>query len=367
MSRVPHPSAFGNTLDPRAARIGQTAESLHPLAIARAANTALLDHLPYHAVADELDGGDGTAYVFSYAPHPTARFLRVEARIAPDGSDIFTNPTVSLDLEIADELATVVPSTDDRIPTGWVGEVHYAPILYGQQRYDSEGVVVGYLDVDALAVDLTGESWALTVTVATAAGALVSTLEVTEIPRGVVDDEADGGGILPGSFQGGVAIHDGTQDGLVRLHQTSADARVIQQTLIHLAWPQTVTPGDTPLVTGTSWAPVIPLDSATGKHRVKSRPIDALSIAGQATRFRFLYRMSAGTSETAEVRLAGGATGSPWTSATLTYTTDWTWSPWITAAQRTDTETDLLGLEGRLSGPDPVLWVATIDVRTAVG
>jgi hypothetical protein len=127
---------------------------------------------------------------------------------------------------------------------------------------------------------------------------------------------------------------------------------------------------ETPSLSGTSDGPFTLLDAGSGNRAtfaVYPRSIGAVSAAGEAAKVRFLYRMSGGAgTETGQISLRGSATGSPWTLASIAYTTTWTWSAWVDCAVRTSPLSDALSLSGKVSASGPTLWLAGVHVREAV-
>jgi hypothetical protein len=348
------------------ARIARPVLGQHTLLLANAANCALLDH-PAGRFHLDLQDTAGT-FSFSYVRNPGARYVRIEARINALGG--FGTGTVTLDLTVRDGAGHSVASSSSRIPYGFKGETHYARLSVNGPIVDNQTVVVGYLDCDALDDDLTDPDWVFEFALGFAGGAELNSLHGQELPRFLVDDGATHGGIVPGSFQHDVPIDDDATTGLVRLVSTLASARLVERTYVSLAWrQQVVTATETPNVSATSYAPFAALaaDAAPQTWQLTARQIATGSTAGEAIRLRFLYRFSAGAgTKTGTVRLAGNATGSPWTSGALAYTTSWTWSPWITAAIRTSPATDTLSLTGKVSASGPSLWLASLHVREHV-
>jgi len=363
MSRAPHIPSLWNAPEERAARVHRATHALHALAIAGASNSALLETPAAQASTGWTEtGGD---YSLSYVRNPGARFVRLEARMTP----VAAGATLTLSLTIRDAAGHSVGPSDDRIPYDWRGETLTPPLLpFAGALPDASQPVLGVVDCDALASTLTDESWSFDITLTVSGGAQLDGVTLYELPRFIVDDSATHGGIVPGSFQRDAVIHDGATDGLVRLVSTLESARLSQRSYLNISWRQSLVAADTPSCSSTTLAPFTLLDAggAAASFKVISRVINAASAAGEALRWRVLYRMSDGTTETGTVKLLGSATGSPWTTGALAYTTSWTWSAWKSAAVRTSPANDAFSVKGQVSASGPTLWLAGIDVREAV-
>lgn len=365
MSRAPHAPGWLSQVTPRATRISQSTRALHPLAVAYAANSALLDNPPSIGAIGWTDTG-GT-YSMSYVRTPGAAYVRIEARVAAVAPG--TAASVTLKLTLRDAAGHTVAHTDDRCPVGYRDETTDCPAsLVVAPRFDESRAVVGWLDLDALAVDLTDPSWSLDLEVAVSGGASLDGVQAFELPRFSADDVTEHGGVVPGSFQRDYTISDDTQRGLRRIVSTLESARLSQRTYLSLTWLRSTSAADTPSTSATSYAPLALLDAGADPVRfvVPTRHVGAAS-AGTPARWRFLYRLSGGAgTETARVRLYGDASGSPWTSSLLTFTTSWTWSDWKDATLRTSPALEHLALRAKLSASGPTLWIAAVHVHEAV-
>jgi hypothetical protein len=367
VTTVPRQPGAYNAVSELQAIIAQATRALHPLALAQAANCALLD-----TPAGQCSTGwteTGGVYSLSYVRNPGARFIAIVARVLPTTAPI--NAAVTLDLTVRDATGNSVASSDDRIPRRWKGETIYCPYAAaGSALAEWSEQVVGYVDADELAADLPDPSWSFDVTLSVTGGAQLDGIWLTEMPRFLVDDGATHGGIVPGSFQRDATIHDGATDGLDRLLATLASGRTQQRSYLALAWRQSVVSAETPSLTSATDAPFTLLDAGAGTRAtfaVYPRSIAAVSTAGEACKVRYLYRFSGGAgTETAKIRLRGSATGSPWLTGDLAYTTSWTWSPWIDCAVRTSPLSDALSLSGNVSASGPTLWLAGAHAREAV-
>lgn len=365
MSTDTHTPAYLDGVDERQARIAASARAIHGLAIAMTANGGALDHPAAIASTGWTDTG-GTVSL-PYVRTPSARYLRIEARVS--AVPIGTAATVRMKLTVRDDLSHSVAHTDDRCPAGFRDETHDCPAtLSVVPRFDDSFAVVGYLDADELAVTLTDPSWSLDIEIAVSGGGTVDGIQLWEVPRFIVDDGVDGGGVIPGSFQRDYSIHDDTQRGLRRVVSTLEAGRLAQRTLLSLSWLQSTSATDTPSCTSTSYAPLTLLDAGSDPVRfVVPTRVVGRSTSPVPAQWRFLYRFDAGAgTETARVRLYGQAAGSPWTSGALAYSTGWTWSPWKDCAVRVSPASDALSLRALVSASGPSLWLAAVHVREAL-
>jgi len=367
VTTTPRQPGYINSLSERQALIAQATRSTHALPLALVANAGLLD-----TPAGQCSTGwteTGGVYSLSYVRNPGARFVQVSARVLPATTPV--NATVTLDLAITDAMGNSVASSDDRIPRRWKGELIYAPFAaLGSALQEFSELVVGYVDCDDLGGDLTDPTWSFDVTLTTTGGAQLDGMWLQEMPRFVVDDSVDHGGIVPGSYQRDATIHDGPVDGLDRLLATLASGRTQQRSYLALAWRQAMVSDETPSLGSTTDAPFTLLDAGSGtraEFAVYPRTIGAQSASGEAARFRCLYRMSGGAgTETAQIALRGAAAGGAWILSGLAYTTSWTWSDWTPCAVRTFPLGDRLSLSGKLSASGPLIWLAGVHVLEAV-
>lgn len=367
MSSSRHHPELLDAIEPQTPRISRAVQGMHDLTLAQAVNCALFNHPAARANLDLCDTA-GT-YSFSYVRNPGARYLRLEAHF--NGHSGYGGVYGQIDLTARDAAGHSVASSDAKIPNGFKNERHYPPYSVGAiVAPDNQLVVVGYLDCDALDDDLTNENWSLDFALTFTGGAELNSLQLVEMPRFLCDDLATHGGTVPGNYQRDAPIDDSAQKGLERILSTLQSARRVQRSYVALAWRQQVAvTTETPNTTATSYQylSVLNADSAPQTWRMGTRQVYTGATAGEAARYRVLYRMSDGAgTEKGRFRVSGNATGSPWETGDLNYTTTWTWSDWVTMAVRTSPTTDTLTLEGRLNGAGPTLWCAGVDVREAV-
>lgn len=366
MTTAAHDPSLLTTLTEQAPRIHHPVSAIHHSLLAGVANHALLDNPAGRFNLDFIDTS-GT-YSFSYVRNPGAKYLRLEARI--NAQPPLSSGFVQLDLTIRDAAGHSITSSSSHIPRGFKNEQLPAPRSLGDLPLYDQLPVVGVLDCDELDATLTDPSWVFEFAITFAGGAEINTLQCWEVPRFLLDDAVDHGGVLPGAFQHDQPITDSGTVGLERLLETLVSGRQSQRTYVSLAWrQQVVVTSETPNVATTSFSHLTALnaDSTPQTWRPSPRQVYAGSSAGEAIKLRFLYRFSTGAgTETAQVQLTGNATGAPWTSGSLAYTTSWTWSPWITAALRTSPLSDTLSLKGKVSASGPLLWIASIHVLEAV-
>lgn len=372
MTTAPHHPGLLVGIEERTARIGQPVLGVQHIDFAAAVNRALLDNPAGRFNADLIDAD--TTVSFSYVRNPGARYVHLEARINgfyPPTLATTATPIVGIDLTIRDAAGHSVSSSDTRIPYGFKGELHEAAPARAPEYVTSDQTIVrGVLDADALESTLTDPSWSFDFTLGFSNNGELNTLQLWEAPRFVVNDAVDHGGVVPTAFQRDAMLDDDNQTGLGRLVETLVSARQSERTYVALAFPrQVASPSLTPNVGATSFTQFAALaaDSAPQTWRPSPRQVYAGASAGEALRFRFLYRFSGGAgSETAQVQLTGNASGGSWLSPTLAYTTSWTWSSWITAAIRTSPLSDALALKGKVSATGPLIWIASIHVLEAV-
>lgn len=367
MTTWPRSPGFGNSAQERQALVAQATRATHGLALALAADCALLDTPAGQCSAPWTETG-GT-FSLSYVRNPGARFIQISARVLPTTTPI--NAAVTLDLTITDALGNSVSVGDDRIPRRWKGETIYCPYApTGSALQEFSELVVGYVDCDELDDTLTDPTWSFDVALTVTGGAQLDGLWLAEMPRFLVDDGATHGGIISGSFQRDATIHDGSTDGLDGLLATLASGRIQQRSYLAMAWRQSIVSAETPSLTSSSDGPFTLLDAGAGvraEFAVYPRSIGAVSAAGEAAKVRYLYRFSGGAgTETGQITLRGSATGSPWALSSIAYTTSWAWSAWVDCAVRTSPLSDALSLSGKVSASGPTLWLAGVHVREAV-
>ena len=355
------------TIDTEAARIARTVRT-EALGVALAANSALLDSPPRRwSIHDISDTG---TYACGYTRSPSAKYLRVVAALAGLESG-WTSVSIVLALTIRDATGNSISAAPE-IPAAFLATFTHLPGAFvGTSRFDSETLVSGYFDLDDLATTLTDPAWSFEWAITlTGSGALVNRIEGWEVPRGVVDEAATAGGVSLGDFQPDQPVSDGP---LVdpaarwgRIVQTTAQARTMGRTYVSLVWRQSTSPSDTPNVVATTDAPFALLDMGASRLpiRVHGRQLAAAGAAGEVVRWRVQYRFSGGAAtETGQVSLRGGATGSPWNLAGLAYTTSWTWSAWQAGAVSTAAPVDDLELSGKVSASGPSLFVSSVEIE----
>jgi hypothetical protein len=349
---------FASDVDTRRARNHRTVRAHHQIEVAYGANAALLDSPRGRFFADEIAAGD---WSFSFSQANEARYLWLRAVLGPGA----LGDTVTITLTIRDAAGHSVASSSATIPRGFKGETHRPFVDLATDRFYDERVIDGFLDLEALDDTLTNTSWSFDFTVTATGTGYVSRIEAWSVPRFVIDDSQTGGGILPDSLGPDRAITDGDVDGFVRLLATVEAARVVQGTLLSMAWirdtaaaiPQTTATVDGGLTnlleTGTTPVPFV----------VTPRRIYAASATGEAHRWRVLYRFAGGAgTETADVKTTAASNVPSSTSSilTLAYTTSWTWSAWKAGTTPTDGSdaAATLTLTATLSAAGPTLYVA---------
>lgn len=348
------------------ARVRATVYGPQIAEIARVLNYAALDNPAQRFGASDLPVGTSS---FSYTPSatPAGRYLRVMVWLTP-ASGVATTGTVTL--TVRDELGNSLTGAVATIPLGFRGESVTASSASVGTRFDFATRVSGDFDVPAMAATLTGDhwSWEFTTTLGGGSNSRV-TITAYELPRFVLDT-AETYGALPGAYLGGAEIDDDAATGTERLLTTLVGARTTERTYLSLAWPED-TSATIPQVASTSYVALTNLDEGGSPEtwRVLVRRIAAASADGEACRFRVLYRFDGGVgTETANVRMLTGSSSSPFVSASLPYTTSWTWSPWKAGLLATDEAgigivgTDTIGFEAKVSASGPTLYLAAIHV-----
>ncbi len=362
MTQIQHQSRGRPTIPEQSPRIGVPPTAAEMLQHADCVNGASLDdHAGRFGTSEILDTG---TYTWSYTRTTQARYLCVRAIIAATAP--VTTPgtdTATLDLTLSDGTNTLA-SSDPAIPRGWKGEVHVSPLAYLGGRHDGLHVT-GYVDLDLADDTLTASAdWSITVVVTIAGGAQVQVLSAWEVPGFAIDDAVTGRGVLLGSYSRDQEIVD-TPVGCEELIRQDDYAVTQQRTILSTAWRQQVADStETPSCAATSWAPVSLLDEggSVGSFRTVARALPTPG-ADVPVRWRVLYRMTGGTTETAQVRLDTGAAGGPWATSALAYTSAWTWSPWITAAHLAGE--DDTSIEAQVSASPSVVWIGAIAVTEA--
>lgn len=329
-------------------------------------NTAALDDPAAHFAAYEmLDSG---RWSWGYTRTAQARYLFVRATLATLTATTGGTNTVKMALSLTDGTNTIT-SSDSRIPFGFKNEVWQSPTQTLGGRLDGLHVA-GYIDLDLVDDALSGSDWTVSVDVTIAGAGEVLVFHAWEVPGFAVDDNVPGRGVLVGNYARDVEIAD-TPLGCEELVAADDAAVAAQRTLISLAWRQQVADiTETPNAAGTSYGPLGLLEegSSAGSFRTVARRLPDVVSGDVPMRYRVLYRFSGGAgTETANVRLGSGATGSPWATSALAYTTSWTWSAWVTAAHRGSAVDDDLAPAARVSAGGPTLWVAALQAMEAAG
>lgn len=359
VARDPH---FRASIDPEAARVGNTVRGYHTMSAAMLANAALLDHPSGRLHVEDLT--DSGVYSVGYTPSPCARWLFIRCRVAPGTS---VTSTAAVDLSLTDTLGNTVLSGTGEVPTGFQGEAVYTPLLIGDNRFNDATTRQGFIDLDAVRATLTADDWSLDFAVTITGSAEVQLLEAFEVPRFAIDDAAAHRGIIPSSFTPGRLVTNATPDGLQRLLATLDSGRsTIRHTYLSLAFAQSIATAPN-ATSAAGYTALTGLDEASTYEtfKVLVRRLYAASAVGEPIKARVLYRFSGGTTETVKWRLNTGSSSSPFTSNNLAYTTSWTWSPWINGKLATNGTGgyDTLGLQAKLSTAGPTWYLAGVQVN----
>lgn len=370
MTATQHGPRAASNIPEQSPRIGEPPTSVDMTQHANCINGASLDDMAGRFCSSWVDTS-GTLS-FSFTRTTQARYLCLRALIQTIGSLTGTLYSLKLDLSVTDGTDTVA-STDDRIPYGFRNEVLFVPDTTGGSLVGtpSSREVVGYIDLDALVSDpdatgnaLTGVDWIVSVDVTvTGTGSCLQLLHAWEAPCFAVDDAVPGRGVLLGNFTRDLEVID-TPSCVEALIDADDYAVTAQRTILSVAWRQQVADStETPSCAATAYGAISLLDEggSVGHFRTFARALPDPTTGEVPIRFRVLYRFSGGaTTETANVRLDSGATGGPWATSALAYTTTWTWSPWIDAVHLSGA--DEITWDARVSAGGPTLWLGAIAV-----
>lgn len=360
MTQAQHGPRGRPTIPERSPRIAVPPTAAEMLQHADCINGAALDDpAGRFGSSPILDSG---TWSWSYTRTPQARYLCVRAIVAATAPvTVIGTDTATLDLTLSDGTNTIA-SSSAVIPRGWKGETHISPTQYLGGRHDGLHVV-GWVDLDLADDTLTASNdWRVTVTVTLSGGAEVQAINGWEAPCFAIDDDVAGRGVLLGNYSRDLEILD-TPAGCEELVTLDDYAVTAQRTILSTAWRQQVTDGtETPSCGATSYGAISLLDEggAVGHFRTFTRALPDSS--GEVPiRWRVLYRFSGGAgTETASVRLDSGATGGPWATSALAYTTSWTWSAWVDAVHLSGA--DEITFEAQVSASPAVLWIAAVAV-----
>lgn len=360
MTQTSHTPRQASTIHEQSPRIGVPPTSVEMTQHAVCINGASLDDPGAHLGASWIF--DTGALSWSYTRTAQARYLCVRAVIQAIGASAGAFHGVQIDLSVTDGTNTRT-SSDDEIPTGFRNEV-LAGLPNESGTIVPNRTVVGYIDLDAVATHLTASSdWIITASITVTGFGHVQRIHAWEVPGFAIDDAVAGRGVLPGNYSRDQEIVD-TPVGCEELILQDDYAVTQQRTILSTAWRQQVADStETPSCASTSWAAVSLLDEggAVGAFRTVARALPTPG-AHVPIRFRVLYRMTGGTTETAQARIDTGA-GGPWATSSLAYTTTWTWSPWIDAAHLSGE--DDTTIEAKVSASPAVVWIGALAVVEA--
>lgn len=303
--------------------IRRTARASHPHALADLANDAAGGHPAQRATITRTTGG---TFQLFYQPTTVARFLRVTAVVAQNGSSYTAGHAATLDLSVRDGTSTVA-SSDASIPYGLKADVGHRPAAVGLfWTVSGANELTWWLDVDELVAAGLDASllWRLTVVVACDATVAVELVQVEEAPRMLVDT-AEAWGQIPTDYQPRGLIQDGA-NGLQRIGTTARVARVEGIRTYHAL----VVPESAPwTITSTSFA-AWPGDTESAgvarKWIVRARKIRGTASECRA-RYVIRYRTAGmAGADKATVRLHTGSAGTPYDLDLTDLTGAWTTS-----------------------------------------
>jgi hypothetical protein len=291
------------------------------------------------------DGSTPRTYCVSYTRTSDAigyLYLAAHQRFGV-ATDVLT-----INLTIRDGAGHSVLSSADTIPVGF-----RSTTPHNVAAFDISTLATGFLDLDALAVTLTDPDWSLEFAIALShgSGSLVDLIEVWEMPRSIVDD-ADTYGLLTAAVMPGRPITSGpitspSNDGIARLRQTLAGARLTQRTYAQECFgPDDTTAALVPRTASSSYAALVGLDEGGGtpiSYELRVRKITGAA-GGELARARFRYKVTGGGMGSLRVTTALGThdlTGL--TSAT------WAWSDWLAVSLKINGtgQIDTITLKGK--------------------
>jgi hypothetical protein len=307
--------------------VRRTCRASHPHALADLANDAAGGHPAQRATITRTTGG--TFHLF-YQPTTVARFLRVTAVVAQNGSSYTAGHAATLDVSVTDGTTTVA-SSDASIPYGLKADVGHRPAAVGLfWTVSGANELTWWLDVDELVTAGLDASllWRLRVVIACDATVAVELVQLEEAPRMLVDT-AESWGQIPTDYQPRSLIQSGSS-GLTRIGTTARVARVEGIRTYHAL----VVPESAPwTITSTSFA-AWPGDTESAgvarKWFVRARAIRGTASECRA-RYVIRYRcLGMSGADKATVRLHTGGTGTPFALDL----TDLTGS-WVTSTEKT--------------------------------
>ena len=362
MTQTSHTPRLASTIHEQAPRIGVPPTSVEMTQHAACLNGASLDDPGAHFGASWVFNTGALSW--SYTRTAQARYLCVRAVVQAIGASSGAFHGVQIDLSVTDGTNTRT-SSDDEIPAGFRNEV-LAGLPNESGTIVPNRTVVGYIDLDAVATHLTaGSDWTITASVTVTGFGHLQRMHAWEVPGFAIDDAVTGRGVLPGNYTRDQEVV-GTPVGCEELIRQDDYAVTQQRTILAMSWRQQVIgTEETPWASGSSWDAIYLLNegSSPGHFRTFAR---ALPTPGSDVpiRFRVLYRFTSGAgTETGQVRISTGAPGGPWPTASLAYTTSWTWSPWIDAMHLAGA--DEITFEGQVSALGPALYIASLVVVEA--
>lgn len=348
------------SLETTYARNARTVRAAQTMVVARLANAALLDHPPSRLLLEDAAAGN---YSLSWVPSAQAEWLWLSWLPGPVATAWAS--TVTVTVTVRDDAGHSWTASSG---SGIAGETFICPTLRMADRFADTGRQVAWLRVsDLRAAGLTGTSWSIDVTVG--GSGFVLALEAWELPRGWVDENVAAAGIPPGAFVTDAPIAQGDTDGLHRLLDTIAAARLTQAHYLSLAWPQVLDNTKCPATSVFGTAAFTLLREGPGNDpvpmTVRVRRVLAASALGEPIRWRVNYYRVGGA--VAQVYLATGTSWGLASTGALAVVGAWTWSPWAVGYLKSNGtgELDTITLTGDLSAGGSTLYMAGIDVRGA--
>lgn len=345
---------------------GATVRGGHTITRAAAANIIALGR-PARRVGPTQSLGASASYHVGYVrSHTAIKQLWVAWYYWPDPDPFAALETISITTTIRDDLGNTLTSPDAIIPLGFDGTSFTASRV---ATYDQPILgAIGYIDLDAAAVTLTGSSWTFQFDWSRSGGHVsLDRIEGWECPRSQVDS-GDDYGLLTGPENPGNPIIAGGVSvlGYERLAKTIEGGIACNRTLLSAAWPTdtSIAPG-TSSATFTAFTRMLESGTTPWSWRVRPRVVYAPSSAtGTAHRVRYLYRVTGGGTAAVRMTATSVGTGSVVTADVSALTSaSWAWSGWTSTTIPTDGTDRIVKIEFRGKTTAGSLYVAGIEIE----
>ena len=227
---------------------------------------------------------------------------------------------------------------------------------------------IGYIDIDAAAAILTGDSWAFQFDWSRSGGnTSLDRIEGWECPRSQVDS-ADDFGLLTGPENPGNPIVAGSPSayGYERMAKTIEGGIACGRTLLSASWPTdtSIAPG-TSSATFTAFTRMIESGSTPWSWRVRPRVVySPASATGEPHRVRYLYKVTGGGTAAVKCTATSVGTASVQTATTSSLASStWAWSDWADLSVPTDGTDRLVNLTFIDKTTAGAFYVASIEIE----